>query len=129
MQTYADHTGMPITPHQFRHSCTTLLLNADTPVISVQMLLGHEKMDTTLGNARLYDGTVAADYYRAMGQVERLFKLPECRPIPVSTDVKLLALVDSLNQSSLDGNQRATIWALKQEIMNLTLRENLEINF
>jgi len=30
------------------------------------MLLGHEKVDTTLGYARLYDGTVAADYYRAM---------------------------------------------------------------
>jgi hypothetical protein len=46
-------------------------------VISVQALLGHEKVDTTLGYARLYDGTLAADYYRAMGQIENLLKIPE----------------------------------------------------
>jgi|WetSurMetagenome_2_1015567.scaffolds.fasta_scaffold15561_2 site-specific recombinase XerD len=129
LQTYADRTGLTITPHQLRHSCATLLLNAGAPVVSVQMLLGHEKVDTTLGYARLYDGTVAADYYRAMEQVETLFKLPEGQLVPISTPARLLALVDSLNQCSLDENQRAIVQALKQGIMNLTLKENLEIEF
>ena len=67
-----------ISHHQLRHSCAALLLNAGAPVVSVQALLGHEKVDTTLGYARLYDGTLAADYCRAMGQIE-FFRL---QPIP-----------------------------------------------
>ncbi len=51
----------PAHPHQLRHSCATLLLNAGAPVLTVQTLLGHEWVDTTLGYACLYDGTVAAD--------------------------------------------------------------------
>jgi hypothetical protein len=39
------------------------------------ILLGHQHVDTTLGYARLYDGTVAADYYRGMAQIESRFKL------------------------------------------------------
>jgi hypothetical protein len=41
----------------------------------VQALLGHKFVDTTLGYARLYDGTIAADYYRAMAQVEKQLDL------------------------------------------------------
>jgi site-specific recombinase XerD len=127
MQTYADRTGVQINPHQLRHCCATLLLNAGAPVVSVQMLLGHERVDTTLGYARLYDGTVAADYYRAMDQVETLFQLPEGQPIPVSTPVGLLALVDSLTQSQLNDDQRSIIQTLRQGIMSLAVKENLAI--
>jgi hypothetical protein len=61
-------------------------VGAGVPVLAVQMILGHKKVDTTLGYARLYDtctcarckcDTVAADYYRAMRQIEQLFFLPE----------------------------------------------------
>jgi len=53
--------------------CATLLLNASAPSLAVQTILGHKHINTTLGYARLYDGTVAADYYRAMAGVgERL---------------------------------------------------------
>ena len=45
----------------------------------MQALLGHKWVDTTLGYARLYDGTVAADYYQAMAMVERRMALPEDR--------------------------------------------------
>ncbi len=36
---------------------------------------GHKFVDTTLGYARLYDGTIAADYYQAMAQVEKQLDL------------------------------------------------------
>jgi len=108
-----------ITPHQLRHSCATLLLNAGAPVLTVQALLGHEKVDTTLGYARLYDGTVAADYYRAMGQVERLFELSESRQIPLSTPAELVALIDSLGNGTLNEHQRQTLQALRDGIMSL----------
>ena len=62
LRTYAKRCGLRVTPHQLRHSCATLLLNAGAPILTVQTVLGHKHIDTTLGYARLYDGTVAADY-------------------------------------------------------------------
>ncbi len=53
------------------------LLNSSAPVLTVQILLGHKWVDTTLGYARLYDGTVAADYYQAMSGMEKRLALPE----------------------------------------------------
>ncbi len=93
---YGKRGGFHITPHQLRHSCATLLLNAGAPILTVQTILGHQHVDTTLGYARLYDGTVAADYYRAMAQVERQMALPEdAHAEPPSSD-QLLALVDAI---------------------------------
>jgi len=107
-----------ITPHQLRHSCATLLLNAGAPVLSVQSLLGHEKLDTTLGYARLYDGTVAADYYRAMAQVEDLFGLHEKRKVQF-TPVEMVALLDSLSRGTLNESQRETVYSLRQGMLAL----------
>ncbi len=63
-------TGQPITPHRLRHSCATLLLNAGAPILTVQRVLGHRYVQTTLRYARLYEATVVKDYRRAMGVVE-----------------------------------------------------------
>lgn len=71
LRTYGKRCGVTIRPHQLRHSCATLLLNAGAPILTVQALLGHEQIDTTLRYARLYDSTVAADYYRAMATIEQ----------------------------------------------------------
>ena len=127
LRTYRKRCGVKITPHQLRHSCATLLLNAGAPVITVQMLLGHEKVDTTLGYARLYDGTVAADYYRAMGQVERLFELSESRQIPLSTPAELVALVDALGSGTLNEHQRQTLQSLRDGILSLVMVEPVQV--
>jgi site-specific recombinase XerD len=123
LRTYAKRTGVRITPHQLRHSCATLLLNAGAPVVTVQTLLGHEKIDTTLGYARLYDGLVAADYYRAMSQVERLLACPESlQPAPPNPS-KLLALVDALGAGTLNDGQRETLCTLRVGILALAEQE------
>jgi hypothetical protein len=95
--------------------------------LNVKSLLGHEKVETTLEYARLYDGTVAADYYRAMGQVERLFELPESRPIPLSSPAELIALVDSLGSGTLNERQRETVQALRDGILSLAIAEPAQI--
>jgi integrase/recombinase XerD len=127
LQTYGKRCAVQITPHQLRHSCATLLLNAGAPVLSVQALLGHEKVDTTLGYARLYDGTIAADYYRAMGGIERLFSLPDTGRLPLSTPAELVALVDSLNGGTLNEVQRETLHLLRQGIFSLAVREEVRV--
>jgi site-specific recombinase XerD len=70
LRTLGARCGVRVTPHQLRCSFATLLLNAGASVLTVQALLGHKHVDTTLRYARVYDSTVAADYVWAMGEIE-----------------------------------------------------------
>lgn len=114
---YGRQVGLHITPHQLRHSCATLLLNAGAPVLTVQTILGHRHIDTTLGYARLYDGTVAADYYRAMAQVEARFGLAE--PAPPAHAGELLVLLDGLRAGTLNPAQAETLGRLRLGLLAL----------
>lgn len=114
LRTYGRSCSVKVSPHQLRHSCATLLLNAGAPVLSVQMILGHKQIDTTLGYARLYDGTVAADYYRAMNTVERQLALPEDNVKEPLNIGQLIAFADALRNSSLDPVQTEIVWALRE---------------
>jgi site-specific recombinase XerD len=60
-----------VTPHRLRHTLATRLLNGGMEITSIQKLLGHEHLDTTLIYARVLDTTVEADYRRAMRQIEQ----------------------------------------------------------
>lgn len=126
-----ERAGRKRTPARVQRAAlplyATQLLNAGAPALSVQSLLGHEKLDTTLGYARLYDGTIAADYYRAMSQVEQLFHLPESRPVPFYTPAELVALVDSLGSGTLNEKQRETVQALREGILTLASKEEVKV--
>ena len=113
LRTYAKSCGTRFSPHRLRHSCATLLLNAGARVLTVQSILGHKQIDTTLGYARLYDGTVAADYFQAMNKVERQMALPEDRLAQPPSPGQLLALVDALHNGTLNPAQTEIIWALR----------------
>ena len=123
LRTYGKSLGIKATPHQFRHSCATLLLNAGAPILTVQAILGHKFVETTLGYARLYDGTVAADYYRAMVQVEQCLALKEDEVRPLMSHGELLALVDSLRGGTLNEVQSETVRTLRAGISALAMRE------
>ncbi|MEJ2327581.1 MAG: site-specific integrase, partial [Chromatiaceae bacterium] len=77
LHTYGARCGVRVTPHQLRHSMATLLVNAGAPFPTLQALMGHKHIETTLRYGRLYDATVAADYYRAVCQVEARVESPE----------------------------------------------------
>lgn len=124
LHTYGRRCEVQITPHQLRHSCATLLLNAGAPVVTVQMVLGHEKIDTTLGYARLYNGTVAADYYRAMGQIEPMLVISEKNQALVPTSGELIALIDSLGSGTLNEAQREALKALREGVLSLGLNKD-----
>jgi len=119
LRTYGERCDAQVSPHQLRHSHATLLLNAGAPVATVQTLLGHKHVDTTLGYARLYDGTVAADYYQAMAMVERQLALPEDRLSQPPTVGVLVALVDSLRQGTLSPDQAETAMQLRAGLLAL----------
>ena len=69
--------------------------------------------------ARVYDGTVAADYYRAMAQVESRLALQDGAKTIPPTSGQLLALVDSLRSGMLNDAQQETVPALRAGILAL----------
>lgn len=99
LQTYGRRCGVTCTPHRLRHSCATLLLNAGAPAASVQAILGHKWIETTLGYARVYDGTVAADYTRAMLSAEHNLNLSGESATGALSSAQMVALTDALRAS------------------------------
>jgi site-specific recombinase XerD len=70
LTTLGKKVNIHVTPHQLRHTCATLLLNAGMSIFALQALLGHRHIETTLNYARLYDETVAEQFLKA--------KAPSC---------------------------------------------------
>lgn len=96
-----ERAGVRVHAHRLRHTCATQLLNAGCPVTSIQKLLGHKKLNTTMMYACAYDKTVEADYFAAMGRIEQRLELagqqvetPE--PVDESERRQLLALAERL---------------------------------
>lgn len=96
-----ERIGVKMHAHRLRHTCATQLLNAGCPVTSIQKLLGHKKLNTTMVYARAHDQTVEADYFAAMSRVEqRLQVAPEPEPTAAAvTDAEktqILAIAEQL---------------------------------
>jgi site-specific recombinase XerD len=123
LHTYAQRCGVLVTPHQLRHSCATLLLNNGAPVTTVQAILGHKYIDTTLGYARLYDGTLAADYYRAMREVERRVSFVDMPPESVPDYNELVVMVDALRRGTLNEDQLNLTHAIREGLLALARKE------
>jgi integrase len=119
LHTYGRRCGIHVTPHQLRHSCGTMLLDAGAPILAVQAILGHRQIDTTLRYTRLYEGTVAADYYRAMIDVEGQLGLHQNEGDPAPTPGQLLAMVDALHDGTLNDVQREMVHTLRNGILAL----------
>ncbi len=132
LKTYGKRCGVTVTPHQLRHSCATLLLNAGAPIVTVQRLLGHRHIDTTLGYARLYDRTIADDYFTAMRVVEQRFVEQRLSAVPSTDDTNspTAHLLNLVNQLIDDGNtdQQALIQQLKSSIRQLVHQPNAPID-
>jgi site-specific recombinase XerD len=62
--------GVSITPHRLRHTFATQLLNAGCRVTSLQRLLGHVDLNTTMNYAKVFDQTLMQDYFQAVDRLE-----------------------------------------------------------
>ncbi len=97
--------GVYVTPHMLRHTFATQLLNSGCKVTSIQMLLGHKRLNTTMVYARVHDETLMADYYQAMARIEGG---------PNSEPDNPLALLDQLESGGLDDRQRQILISLRR---------------
>jgi hypothetical protein len=75
--------------------------------------------------ARALDQTVAEDYFRAMQQVEQQLVLPVDDPKRLLSASEMLALADSLVESTLDPSQFEIISALRARLTSLAGRNLL----
>jgi site-specific recombinase XerD len=69
MEYYSRKCGVPVTCHQLRHTMATQLLNAGADLVSIQELLGHTKIETTMRYSKLSNLKAQKDYYQAMERI------------------------------------------------------------
>src|SRR5438128_10349597 len=67
-----------VSPHTLRHSFATHLLEQDTHIRVIQVLLGHAKLDTTALYTRVANTTIRT----VTSPLDRLAPLPAGRPRP-----------------------------------------------
>jgi site-specific recombinase XerD len=70
LQRIGKQVDVNVVPHRLRHTFATQLLNVGCKVTSIQRLLGHTNLNTTMTYARAFDQTVMLDYFRAVDQME-----------------------------------------------------------
>jgi hypothetical protein len=97
-------------PHQLRHTFATQLLNAGCKVTTIQKLLGHRRLNSTMVYARVHDRTVAKDYYAAMAQIEKSVTVDKevetSKTLERSDRELLLKLIDRLAEQRLSADSR-----------------------
>jgi integrase/recombinase XerD len=69
LRRYGRQIQVEVSPHRLRHTLATRLLNQGMPITSLQRLLGHKTLNTTLIYARVHNETVQRDYERAYARL------------------------------------------------------------
>jgi len=71
MEYYSKKSRVSISCHQLRHTMATQLLNAGADLVTIQQILGHSQIETTMQYSRLSNLKAQSDYYQAMDKVMR----------------------------------------------------------
>ncbi len=66
---YSKKSGMSVSCHHLRHTMATQLLNADADLVTIQDLLGHNRITTTQRYCKVSNLKVQRDYHKAMEYV------------------------------------------------------------
>ena len=66
---YSKKSGIAVSCHQLRHTMATQLLNADADLVTIQYLLGHTRIKTTMRYCHLSNMKAQRDYYKAVARV------------------------------------------------------------
>ena len=87
---YSKKSDIPVSCHRLRHTMATQLLNADADLVTIQDLLGHNRIETTQRYSKLSNLKAQRDYYTAMRAYEnvhmtRLSRSIDMRPMDPGT--------------------------------------------
>ncbi len=92
-----------------RHTFGTQLVNAGAKITTIQALLGHERLNTTMVYAQVHNKTVIVDYLRAMAQIEGEQAAVQPETVPETA----IALLDRLGREGLSDKQRGILDELR----------------
>jgi integrase len=123
IQAAGVQAGVKVSPHRLRHTFATQLLNAGCRVTTIQKLLGHRRLNSTLIYARVHDRIVAEDYYAAMAKIEQGLDQPArtdeaSQPLNPGERARLLELVQRLAQPDLDQEARLDLLAQMRRVLH-----------
>lgn len=91
LRRYGAAVEVPVSPHRLRHTLATRLVNAGMDIVSIQRLLGHEKLDTTMIYARVHDTTMERDFHQAMTRLAT-----DQRQLPIPAQLESGSLAEQL---------------------------------
>jgi site-specific recombinase XerD len=77
LRQYGQQVGLPITPHQLRHTFARQVTEAGLPITSLSKLLGHAQITTTQIYTAGADPQLAAAYQQAMAHVAPAASSPD----------------------------------------------------
>lgn len=80
LQAAGTQPGVKVSPHALRHTSATQRLNAGCQVTTIQRLLGHRRLNSTMVYARVHYQTAADDYFAAMEAIEHRLTLVDGNP-------------------------------------------------
>ena len=111
MKTAGKRLGFKVTPHMLRHTFATQLVNAGAKITTIQSLLGHQRLNTTMTYARVHHKVVIQDFFRAMEQIEgKQDAILEPKP----STKKAIALLDKLGHDGLNDEQQQILAELRR---------------
>jgi hypothetical protein len=119
-----QRVGVKVHPHRLRHTMATQLLNAGCRITSIQKLMGHKRLNSTMIYARIHDQTAVDDYYAAMAHIEARLQLtpptPPATNPPVMPDerAELLALAAALATPELTTADRLALAQRMQWVLS-----------
>jgi hypothetical protein len=120
--------GGKVYPHKLRHTHATQLLNAGCRVITLQKLLGHKRLNSTMIYAHVHAQMVADDYYSAMRRVEQRLQLAppaaeaddskDGEPLNNDEREQLLDLAEKLTDPDLSPEERIELVERMRQVLN-----------
>jgi hypothetical protein len=108
----AREVGVDVDPQQARR---------DGNVLTVETILWHKYVDMPLCYSWLYDGIVAADYYRAMGEIERRLGLRVDAPDQPPGGGEPPVLLDAPHIGTLNDAQPEIVQTLRMAILAIDI--------